>query len=70
MVTTLGTCCNGIRGLYNAAQTTPDRQSACNCLKSLTNGYTSAEIAKAARLPAQCSVHLPYRIDPSTDCAR
>ncbi|KAL0388009.1 UNVERIFIED_CONTAM: Non-specific lipid-transfer protein 2 [Sesamum radiatum] len=31
----LGGCCGGVKGLYAAAKTTPDRQSVCNCLKSL-----------------------------------
>lgn len=70
MVTLLGLCCNGIQGLYGAAQSTPDRQSVCNCLKSLTNDYSSDEIYKAAGLPHQCGVNLPYKIDPSTDCSR
>ncbi|TJX43194.1 hypothetical protein E8P77_30485, partial [Soehngenia saccharolytica] len=27
-------CCGGVKSLYNAAQTTADRQAACKCLKS------------------------------------
>lgn len=66
----LGTCCDGIQGLFNAAQTTPDRQSVCNCFKSVTSGYSSAEADNAAGLPTQCGINIPYKLSPSTDCSK
>ncbi|PRQ42705.1 putative plant lipid transfer protein/Par allergen [Rosa chinensis] len=63
-------CCSGIKTLYGMAQTTPDRQSVCNCLKQAVAGipYTGANAGLAAGLPGKCGVNLPYKINPSTDC--
>ncbi|KAL0377086.1 UNVERIFIED_CONTAM: Non-specific lipid-transfer protein 2 [Sesamum calycinum] len=66
----LGSCCSGVKGLYDAAQTTQDRQSVCNCLKSLADSYTDVDLNKAAALPGQCGVDIPYKISPSTDCSK
>ncbi|CAK7343580.1 unnamed protein product [Dovyalis caffra] len=64
-------CCNAIKGLNNAASNTPDRQGVCRCLKSTASqfGYNSRNVALAAGIPGKCGVNLPYKIDPSTDCA-
>ncbi|CAA7052123.1 unnamed protein product [Microthlaspi erraticum] len=35
------TCCFGLRSLKNAARTTPDRQTACKCLKQAANSFGS-----------------------------
>lgn len=66
-------CCNGIRTLYGLAQTTPDRQSVCNCLKQAVAQlppYSGFNVGLAAGLPGKCGVNLPYKISPSTDCKR
>ncbi|KAL3839950.1 hypothetical protein ACJIZ3_024541 [Penstemon smallii] len=66
----LGGCCAGVKGLYSAAKTTPDRQSACGCLKSLARITPGIDYGKAAGLPSQCGVSIPYEISPSTDCSK
>ncbi|XP_057804319.1 non-specific lipid-transfer protein 2-like [Salvia miltiorrhiza] len=66
----LGGCCNGVKGLYGAARSTPDRQAACNCLKSLAATSGNINLSKAAGLPKQCNVNIPYQISPSTDCTK
>ncbi|KAK4406290.1 UNVERIFIED_CONTAM: Non-specific lipid-transfer protein 2 [Sesamum angustifolium] len=66
----LGSCCSGVKGLYGAAQTTPDRQTVCSCLKSLAGSYKDVDLSKAAGLPGQCGVNIPYKISPSTDCSK
>ncbi|KAH6809231.1 hypothetical protein C2S51_027014 [Perilla frutescens var. frutescens] len=66
----LGSCCGGVKGLYSAAKTTADRQSVCGCLKSLAGSYSGLNYGKAAGLPGQCGVNIPYKISPSTDCAK
>uniref|UniRef100_A0A6N2K9M2 Non-specific lipid-transfer protein n=1 Tax=Salix viminalis TaxID=40686 RepID=A0A6N2K9M2_SALVM len=65
-------CCQAIKGLNSAAQTTPDRQGVCTCLKNTASqfAYNSRNVALAAGLPGKCGVKLPYKIDPSTDCKR
>ncbi|XP_073156533.1 non-specific lipid-transfer protein 2-like [Henckelia pumila] len=65
----LGSCCSGVKALYAAAKTTPDRQAVCGCLKAVANAY-SAYLGKAASLPSTCGVSIPYKISPSTDCAK
>ncbi|XP_047333367.1 non-specific lipid-transfer protein 1-like [Impatiens glandulifera] len=66
----LPACCNGVRSLNEAAVTTPDRQTACNCLKQVATGYSPAIVAVAATIPAKCGVSIPYKIDPTTDCSK
>lgn len=66
----LGGCCGGIKGLYASAKTTPDKQSVCNCLKSLAASNSGIDAGKAAGLPAQCGLNIPYKISPSTDCSK
>lgn len=65
-----GGCCNGVKALYAAANTTGDRQDVCGCLKSVAASFTAVDLAKAAQLPAQCGLNIPYKITPSTDCAK
>ncbi|XP_019446896.1 PREDICTED: non-specific lipid-transfer protein 1-like [Lupinus angustifolius] len=62
-----GTCCNGVKGLVASAQSTADKQIACNCLKSLA-ASTTFNPEYAASLPGKCGVNLPYKISTSTNC--
>ncbi|XP_019446775.1 PREDICTED: non-specific lipid-transfer protein 1-like [Lupinus angustifolius] len=62
-----GTCCNGVKGLVALAQSTADKQTACNCLKSAASS-TRFDPANAASLPDKCGVNLPYKISTSTNC--
>lgn len=61
-------CCSGIRNLQNQAKTTADRQTACNCLKTAAGAIQGINFGKAAALPGQCGVSIPYKISPNTDC--
>lgn len=61
-------CCNGIRGMWNRAVTTPDRQIACRCLKSIATNIPNVNMATVGTLPAQCHVDIPYKISLSTNC--
>ncbi|GER44290.1 non-specific lipid-transfer protein [Striga asiatica] len=63
-------CCQGIKGLYKQASATADRQTVCYCLKSLAGRAPQTVIANAAALPGKCGVPIPYKISPSTDCAK
>lgn len=63
-------CCNGVKGLNNAARTTQDRQIACNCLKSASSSIGGINNGYAASLPGKCGVSIPYKISPSTDCSK
>lgn len=61
-------CCSGIKSLNSAASTTPDRQTACKCLKSAATSIKGINYGLAAGLPSSCGVSIPYKISPSTDC--
>ncbi|KAK4481265.1 hypothetical protein RD792_012149 [Penstemon davidsonii] len=65
-----GGCCGGVKGLYSAAKTTPDRQSVCGCLKSLSGSINGINYGKVGGLPGLCGVSIPYKISPSTDCSK
>ncbi|KAI3511557.1 hypothetical protein L1887_18712 [Cichorium endivia] len=63
-------CCSGVTALNNAAKTTPDRQTACGCLKSAYAANSGINPSNAAGLPGKCGVKIPYKISPSTDCTK
>ncbi|XVF84175.1 hypothetical protein PTKIN_Ptkin17bG0004500 [Pterospermum kingtungense] len=63
-----GPCCSGIKTLNAAAQTTPDRQTACNCLKSIAATIPGINYGVAGEVPGKCGVNIPYNISLSTDC--
>ena len=67
-------CCNGVRTLYSMAQTTPDRQAVCTCIKNAVTSsgfsYSNNNLNLAAGLPKKCGVNIPYQISPSTDCSK
>ncbi|KAK8539441.1 hypothetical protein V6N12_043067 [Hibiscus sabdariffa] len=60
-------CCSGIESLNAAAQTTPDRQAVCNCLKTAAATMNGINYSLASGLPSKCGVSIPYQISPSTD---
>ncbi|OVA00038.1 Plant lipid transfer protein/Par allergen [Macleaya cordata] len=63
-------CCGGVKSLNAAARTTPDRQTACTCLKSAAAGLRGLNMGLASSLPGKCGVNIPYKISPSTDCSK
>lgn len=62
-------CCGGVKRLNGAARTTPDRQAACNCLKSAAGAISGLNPNTAAGLPGKCGVNIPYKISTTTNCA-
>ncbi|CAH1418684.1 unnamed protein product [Lactuca virosa] len=62
-------CCSGVNYLNKAAATTPDRQTACKCLKQAANMLPGLNLDAAGSLPMKCGVYIPYEISPDTDCA-
>ncbi|MED6219541.1 hypothetical protein PIB30_036701 [Stylosanthes scabra] len=65
-------CCNGIRTVYGAAQTTPDRQAVCYCIINSIKGvpFSPFNVRNAAAIPKQCAVNIPYQISPDIDCSK
>ncbi|KAM5573459.1 non-specific lipid-transfer protein 1-like [Rosa sericea] len=62
-------CCSGVGNLNALANTTPDRQTTCNCLKQLAGSMKGINPDLAAGVPGKCGVNVPFKIGPSTDCA-
>ncbi|OIW19056.1 hypothetical protein TanjilG_10617 [Lupinus angustifolius] len=62
-------CCNGIKNILNLAKTTPDRRTACNCLKAAAANTPGLNPSNAGSLPGKCGVNIPYKISTSTNCA-
>ncbi|XP_015897378.2 non-specific lipid-transfer protein 1-like [Ziziphus jujuba] len=62
-------CCAGVKNVVSASRTTPDRQSACNCLKATAATLRGINVGNAASLPGKCGVNIPYKISPNTNCA-
>ncbi|KAI3808431.1 hypothetical protein L1987_24382 [Smallanthus sonchifolius] len=63
-------CCSSVRGLNNAAQSTPDRQTTCGCLKGVYASNSGINLSYASSLPGKCGVNIPYKISPTTDCSK
>ncbi|XP_010252074.1 PREDICTED: non-specific lipid-transfer protein 1-like [Nelumbo nucifera] len=63
-------CCNGVKTLYGAAKTTPDRQTTCSCMKSAATQVPTIKVGNAASLPGKCGITIPYKISPTTDCSK
>jgi hypothetical protein len=61
-------CCAGVKRLNAAAATTPDRQTACNCLKNAAGAISGLNTNNAGALPGKCGVNIPYKISTSTNC--
>ncbi|KAJ0734860.1 putative plant non-specific lipid-transfer protein/Par allergen [Helianthus annuus] len=55
--------------IMHAAKLTPDRQTACGCLKSVYASNSGINLGFASNLPGKCGVNIPYKISPSTDCS-
>lgn len=66
----IGKCCDGIKSLHNSAKSTADRQEVCGCLKKMADAYSGINYDKAAGLPKECGVDIPYVISPDVDCSK
>nr|XP_009781151.1 PREDICTED: non-specific lipid-transfer protein 1-like [Nicotiana sylvestris]XP_016506044.1 PREDICTED: non-specific lipid-transfer protein 1-like [Nicotiana tabacum] len=63
-------CCSGLKSLLANATTTPDRQSACSCVKNLASAATGEEVSRAASITGQCGANVPFKISPDVDCSK
>ncbi|RLM54527.1 non-specific lipid-transfer protein 1-like [Panicum miliaceum] len=62
-------CCDGVKAIYAAADTTAARQATCECLKSAYN-MVNADLYAMQTLPGACGVPLSYTISPDIDCSQ
>ncbi|XP_039164753.1 non-specific lipid-transfer protein 1-like [Eucalyptus grandis] len=63
-------CCNGFKSLDSAAQTMPDCQATCECLKPVSGSISDLNYGVVAGLPEKCGVSIPYKISPGTNCSK
>ncbi|KAL3534465.1 hypothetical protein ACH5RR_002926 [Cinchona calisaya] len=63
-------CCDGIKALIDAAKTSADRKTVCNCLKAAAGSIKGIQPGLASGLPAKCGVNVPYPISAKTDCSK
>ncbi|XP_012841331.1 PREDICTED: non-specific lipid-transfer protein 1-like [Erythranthe guttata] len=62
-------CCGGVRSVTGSIQSTQDRQTACNCLKSAASSY-NVRTDVAANLPGKCGASIGMTISPNVDCSQ
>lgn len=62
-------CCAGAKSLASAATSTPDKQTACACLKQASKSM-NVQSQLAQSLPGNCGISLPYTISPTVDCTK
>ncbi|WOL20374.1 hypothetical protein Cni_G29179 [Canna indica] len=63
-------CCKGVKSLNALAKSTPDRQTACSCMKSQIATIKGIDMSKVAGVPGKCGVSVPYPISTSVDCSK
>ncbi|CAN8327208.1 unnamed protein product [Cochlearia groenlandica] len=61
-------CCAGLNGLKAAAPGKPDKQAACQCLKTVANTIPGISDDNAKQLPAKCGVNLGVPFSKTVDC--
>ncbi|KAL7140958.1 hypothetical protein ABFS83_08G022200 [Erythranthe nasuta] len=62
-------CCGGLRSASGSIQSTPDRQTACYCMKSAASTY-NVPTDTAASLPGKCGVSVGMTVSPNVDCSQ
>ncbi|OMP00729.1 Plant lipid transfer protein/Par allergen [Corchorus olitorius] len=63
-------CCTGVGNLQKLAQSTADKQAACNCAKEAAARIPAIKEDAAASLPAKCHIQVDFPISKSTDCSK
>ncbi|KAI0504122.1 hypothetical protein KFK09_015070 [Dendrobium nobile] len=63
-------CCSGVKELKVEAITTEDRQTVCNCIKSLAKQIGGLNQNLLATIPGKCGVDVGYPISFSVDCSK
>ncbi|KAM1370006.1 hypothetical protein ACFX15_039778 [Malus domestica] len=63
-------CCTGVQNIKNLAQTTADKQAACECCKAAANRFPSVDEVTASTLPGKCGIVMNIPISKTTNCQR
>ncbi|KAL5704707.1 hypothetical protein ACHQM5_023097 [Ranunculus cassubicifolius] len=66
----LTACCSGVKSLNSAAKTTPDRKTACSCIKTLANSIPGIKPRMVSSLPGKCVVNVGFPISVDMDCSK
>ncbi|KAG8384707.1 hypothetical protein BUALT_Bualt04G0146300 [Buddleja alternifolia] len=62
-------CCGGVRSVAGSLQSSQDRQTACNCLKSAASSY-NVQPEIASNLAGKCGVNVGMTVSPTMDCSQ
>ncbi|BBG97640.1 lipid transfer protein 3 [Prunus dulcis] len=64
-------CCKGVKELSVNANSRPDREAVCKCLKQVLSSVGNYNPSQVSLLPKKCglSLNLPP-IDKNTDCSK
>ncbi|XP_044495738.1 non-specific lipid-transfer protein 1-like isoform X2 [Mangifera indica] len=63
-------CCQGIRALNAASNTTEDRQAQCNCVKEGAAKIPGLDYDRVNTLPGICGSNCPYKLTHDLDCSK
>ena len=61
-------CCDGVGKLQKMAQTTADKQAACNCVKDAASRNPAIKEDAASSLPKKCNIQVNFPISKNTNC--
>ncbi|KAJ0008082.1 hypothetical protein Pint_30605 [Pistacia integerrima] len=62
-------CCQGIRALNAASNTTEDRRAQCNCDKEGAAKIPGLDYDRVNTLPGICGSNCPYKLTHDLDCS-
>ncbi|XP_009335620.2 non-specific lipid-transfer protein A-like [Pyrus x bretschneideri] len=60
-------CCTGAQNIENLAQTTADKQAACECCKAAANRFPNVDEVTASTLPGKCGIEMNIPISMNTN---
>lgn len=63
-------CCQGIRALSAASNTTEDHRADCNCVKEGAAKIPGLDYDRVNELPGICGSNCPYKLTHDLDCSK
>ncbi|KAK6234523.1 hypothetical protein QUC31_018319 [Theobroma cacao] len=63
-------CCEGIKTLNAASNTTEDRRAQCNCVKEGAAKIPGLNYDRVNELPGKCGTTCPYKLSYDLDCSK
>ena len=63
-------CCQGIKALNAASNTTEDRRAQCNCVKEGAAKIPGLDYDRVNKLPGICGSKCPYKLTHDLNCSK